>query len=166
MYAWTLPTPGTLQNVLPAISTVVLGAHLPQRTFMVGGIIVVKVNEQRGFTLVEILAVLLILGIIASVAAVKMVRLDDSAREVALHSGVSELNTRENMVWANTKLQGYTDDSVVFSAMDYDIGANYSWSSGPTESGGVLVFEGVSMAIIRTPSTYTSAGVWKQSGGD
>lgn len=118
-------------------------------------------DNQKGFTLVEILAVLVILGIIVGIAAVKFVRVDDGASNVALKSGVSELNSREHLVWINAKMSEYNNDSDVFDVVDYDLGSDYSWSTGPLRDGGTLVFNGVSKTLVRTPSTADTQAIWE-----
>lgn len=119
-------------------------------------------DNQKGFTLIEILAVIVILGIIVGIAAVKFVRVDDGARNVALNTGISELNSRENLVWVNTKLTGYNSDNDVFAAMDYDLGDDYSWSAGPSQEGGTLTFDGSSLTLVRTLSDENTPAIWKE----
>ena len=121
--------------------------------------------DSRGFTLIEIIAVLILLGMIAALAIPRFIDLDQNAKDRAIDSGISELNGRESLVWADAKVSvaGWQDDATLFATMDTSLGAaNYTWVVGPTAGGGNLSFQlGPPVNLIRTPSTALSPATWR-----
>jgi prepilin-type N-terminal cleavage/methylation domain-containing protein len=121
--------------------------------------------DTRGFTLIEIIAVLVLLGMIAALAIPRFIDLDQNAKERAIDSGISELNGRESLVWADTKVSatGWQDDVTLFATLDTSLGAaHYTWVVGPTAGGGSLSFQsGNPINLIRTPSTAFSPATWR-----
>ncbi len=119
--------------------------------------------NQSGFTLIEIMVVLLILGVLAGIVQYKLIDLEDSAENRAIEVGIMELNAREKLTWVDFKfsVSGWTNDNAVFAAMDLNLGAGYSWIAGPAHSGGTLQFKSKSVVLVRTSSTDLSAGGWK-----
>jgi len=118
--------------------------------------------NRKGFTLLELMAVLVIMGVMFSVAIKKYDLLSDSASITALKAGVRELNTQETLIWIDMKLSdtGWTGDVDVYNAVGKNLGQGYRWNPGPTISGGTLHHEGQSVALVRNPSTRNTAGFW------
>jgi len=122
--------------------------------------------SQKGFTLIELISVMIIMGVVASVSIQKFDIISDTAGERALHLGIKELNIRESLTWSNIKISadGYSNDEDLWSLVepDLDLGGKYHWNPGPDISaGGTLHFNSNSIALNRQPSTTTSAGTWE-----
>jgi len=65
-------------------------------------------KNDEGFTLVEVIAVLVILGILAAVAVPKFFDMQDTARTKALEGAVGELNGQVALAFAQNALTGGT----------------------------------------------------------
>ena len=122
--------------------------------------------NQKGFTLIELISVMIIMGVVASVSIQKFDIVSDTAGERALHLGIKELNIRESLTWSNIKISsdGYSNDEDLWSLVEpeLDLGGKYRWAPGPgISAGGTLHFDSNSIALNRQPSTQTSAGKWE-----
>jgi prepilin-type N-terminal cleavage/methylation domain-containing protein len=122
-----------------------------------------SISDQKGFTLIEIISVIVIMGVMSSVAVKKFDLLSGAATDKALQQGVKELNAREYLTWIDIKISSpnWTKDEDVYSAMDTNLGSDFDWTAGPNASGGTLRFQNQSITLTRIPSTFTSAGSWK-----
>lgn len=116
-----------------------------------------------GFTLLELIAVMAIIALLASLALPLFIDLDASAGQKALRAAVAELNSRERMVWLNIKNSQnmWIDDVTVFYQVDTDLSAGYHWSPEAEIDGGKLHFKDLMIRLKRIPSTATSAGKWE-----
>ena len=121
---------------------------------------------QSGFTLLEIIASLVILSILAGLAIPRYISLDESAKQKAIVAGIAELNGRETLTWSNIKISqsGWIDDNRTYSMIVTNLGNDYQWASGdPDEAGGNLRFKNSnSVPLTRTASTNLQPGHWER----
>ncbi|MGD8882497.1 MAG: prepilin-type N-terminal cleavage/methylation domain-containing protein [Desulfobacterales bacterium] len=121
--------------------------------------------NQKGFTLIELISVLIIMGVVTSVSIQRIDLVSDSANQRVLHAAIKELNIRESLIWSNTKisLDGYTNDEAIFAAVDTTLGLGFEWNPDPPDrvTGGTLTFKTASKNLNRQESTLAAAGKWE-----
>jgi prepilin-type N-terminal cleavage/methylation domain-containing protein len=119
--------------------------------------------NKKGFTLIELIAVMLILGILATAGLIKFDVFNSFAKRGTMILTIEELNKREKMNWFDTKLgdEGYIDDLSLFNIIDYDLG-RAKWVNGPKPFGGTLSTDGGNAVLVRTASTKTQPASWRE----
>lgn len=121
-----------------------------------------SIQNHKGFTLIELISIMIIMGVIGSVAVKKYDNLTHTATERVLATALMELNVRESLIWTNMKISsdGYTNDADVYTLLDTDLGPRVNWNPGPNIGGGTLRCESASIALNRTPSSIAVAANW------
>ncbi|MGB5746951.1 MAG: prepilin-type N-terminal cleavage/methylation domain-containing protein [Desulfobacterales bacterium] len=120
------------------------------------------IANRKGFTLIELMAVLVIMSVMFSVTIKKFDLLSDSASITAIKEGVRELNTQETLVWTQMKLSetDWTSDADVYNAIEKNLGQGYRWSPGPAITGGTLHHKSQSVVLVRNESKRNRVGSW------
>lgn len=119
-------------------------------------------NNNRGFSLLEIMAVLVIMGVVFAFALPRFIRVNEAAEQKVISHAVANLTSTEKLTWTNFRLAGdYKDDPDLFRAISYNV-EDCSWAVGPTETGGTIKC-GTSEAVLnRTTSTRLKPAEWSR----
>jgi prepilin-type N-terminal cleavage/methylation domain-containing protein len=99
-----------------------------------------KLKNKEGFTLIEVIAILVILGLLAVFAIPKFFDLQDRARQKPINAAISDMMGRVNQRFAGQLLDVIIVASVDYSegsvgtnlGQDFDI-TNWRWGLGSTQ---------------------------------
>jgi prepilin-type N-terminal cleavage/methylation domain-containing protein len=118
-------------------------------------------RNEKGFTLIELISVMIVLGVLAVAFLPKVINMDKTAQIQALDRGIQELNQREKLVWSKIKISddSYSDkelDEVIITQMDRNLSDGYQWK------GEVLYFKSSSLTLERIPATNRIPAIWRE----
>jgi prepilin-type N-terminal cleavage/methylation domain-containing protein len=118
-----------------------------------------KMKNQKGFTFIEIIAVMVIMSMIFIVILPRMYYLSESARKQVVKNITIELGSREMATWIHTHLDyGFKSDEQVFEFGDYQLDG-CTWNSIDI-SGGTLQYEKDVIHLNRRPASFDTPARW------
>ncbi len=128
-----------------------------------------KQCQDCGFTIVEIISVLVIVGILSILALPDFFNIQERIRLKMVDNAIMDLNRREHMFWStHFGSSGDHDDTAIFNSVNPEnLGAKFFWSMGPHESDiSTIAFGPVIVDVRRIPSTAVNSGYWTRVTSD
>ena len=116
-----------------------------------------KMKRNTGFTLIELVIVIIVLGILAATAVPKFINLQDDAKEAAMKGVESALHSAANIVYSKSAIDGVesnASDSISTSSGD----VNVIWGYPAATSAGIA--SAVELSGFDSGTSGTSYTFW------
>lgn len=122
------------------------------------------IRNQKGFTLIEIIAVLVILGILAAVAVPKYLDLQGDAKQKAAQGQLAEMKGTMNLAWGKALLAVGNNPTLANVKANAGFGESGTLGTSP-DIWGYSIADGVNLVTISvlnrgTDGGYNASGIW------
>lgn len=119
------------------------------------------ISNQKGFTLIEIIAVLVILGILAAAAVPKYISLQEEARKNAAYAAIAEVKARASQYYALRTLETgkapTATDVLASVSVTPDVGPDFVVSAGAVSANSDIP---ISVTEVRGVTITAVPGTW------
>ena len=110
-------------------------------------------KKQSGFTLIELVIVIIILGILAVTAAPKFLNLQDDARLAAANGVKASLQSSSQLVYSKAAIQGIESSSGAVSVAGTTVDTSFGYPVN-ADAGKTVALDGWSGAMSGTIATF------------
>ena len=116
-------------------------------------------RNEKGFTLIEIIAVLVILGILAAVAIPKYISMMDQARISSAQAAIAELKARSSNYYASQMLSGAgaTTPGAVLASIQANSNVGSDFALSESANGSDIV---ITVTTVKNNSIPSTSGTW------
>ncbi len=125
-------------------------------------VVIVKFNNNKGFTLIELVIVIVILGILSAVAIPKFIDLSADAQKASLNSFTGAVRSTNSMVMGKAKIANIKNSNIITNIPGTDLYVlNDHMSITPEHLKNAMFFDGFTATDYKTsflPTTYIYPG--------
>lgn len=114
-------------------------------------------NKQKGFTLIELVVVIVILGILAVTAAPKFIDLTSDAKASVVEAVRGSINSAADMAHAKALVAGETASTGAISVGSSTIGLVYGWPNNASIDDLLELDSDITIGTSGSAATFTHA---------